>query len=177
MKKIKLIITTVLSMVVLAACEKSEDVSVQEIEGTYVGTLTGFDNTKSETAVSNNEDAIAEIRKTGKELIEVHLYSERMDTTFVLNYYEHNSSVLVCLTGDDFENMYGHMLGQGHIKGGMMGDMQNSETEWMHHLNDEHQDGDDHFGGFEMQTNTFEYQLNMMGGINSYNLKFEGIRK
>lgn len=173
MKKINLIISTVLSMLVLAACEKSEDVSSQEIEGTYVGFLTGFDNAKSE----NNESAIAEIRKSGKELIEVHLYSHRVDTTFMLNYYEHNNSVLVCLNGDDFENMYGHMLGQGHINGGMMGDMQNDESEWVHHLKDEHQDNDDHFGGFEMHTNTFDYQLNMMDGINSYNLKFQGKRE
>ncbi|MFO8147362.1 MAG: hypothetical protein R6U03_08225 [Gillisia sp.] len=172
MKKINLIISTVLSMFVLAACEKSEDVSAQEIDGTYVGILTGFDNAKSETGV--NESAIAEIRKSGKELIEVHLYSHRVDTTFMMNYYEHNNSVLVCFNGDDFENMYGHMLGQGHINGGMMGDMQNGESEWMHHLKDEHRDSDDHFVGFEMQTNTFEYQLNMIDGINSYNLKFQG---
>jgi len=174
MKKIKLIITTALSVVVLAACEKSDNVSVPEIEGTYVGTLTGFENAKSETGVNTNEAAIAEIRKTGNELIEVHLYSDRMDTTFVLNHYENNNSVLVCLNGDDFDNMYGHMLGQGHANGGMMGDMQNGETEWTHHLNDDHQDGDEHFGGFEMQTHTFDYQLNMMDGTNSYNLKFQG---
>jgi hypothetical protein len=174
MKKIKLIITTALSVVVLAACEKSDNVSVPEIEGTYVGTLTGFENAKSETGVNTNEAAIAEIRKTGNELIEVHLYSDRMDTTFVLNHYEHNNNVFVCLNGGDFDNMYGHMLGQGHANGGMMGDMQNGETEWTHHLNDDHQDGDEHFGGFEMQTHTFDYQLNMMDGTNSYNLKFQG---
>ncbi len=174
MKKIKLIIATVLGMVVLAACEKSDDVSVQQIEGTYVGTLTGFENAKSETGVNTNEAAIAEIRKTGNELIEVHLYSDGMDTTFVLNHYEHINSVLVCLDGDDFENMYGHMLGQGHMNGGMMGDMQNGETEWTHHLSDEHQEGDEHFGGFDMLTHTFGYQLNMMDGINSYQLKFQG---
>ncbi len=174
MKKIKLIITTALSVVVLGACEKSDNVSVPEIEGTYVGTLTGFENAKSETGVNTNEAAIAEIRKTGNELIEVHLYSDSMDTTFVLNHYENNNSVLVCLNGDDFENMYGHMLGQGHANGGMMGDMQNGETEWTHHLSDEHQEGDEHYGGFEMQTHTFGYQLNMMDGTNSYNLKFQG---
>jgi len=174
MKKIKLIITTALSVVVLAACEKSDNVSVPEIEGTYVGTLTGFENAKGNTGVNTNEAAIAEIRKTGNELIEVHLYSDGMDTTFVLNHYENNNSVLVCLNGDDFENMYGHMLGQGHGNGGMMGDMQNGETEWTHHLSDEHQEGDEHYGGFEMQTHTFDYQLNMMDGINSYNLKFQG---
>jgi len=174
MKKIKLIIATALGVVVLAACEKSDNVPVQEIEGTYVGTLTGFENAKSETGVDTNEPAIAEIRKTGNELIEVHLFSDSMDTTFVLNHYENNNSVLVCLNGDDFKNMYGHMLGQGHANGGMMGDMQNGETEWTHHLSDEHQNGDEHFGGFEMQTRTFGYQLNMMDGTNSYNLKFQG---
>lgn len=177
MKKIQLIIATALSMLVLTACEKSDDISVQEIEGTYVGTLTGFDNAKSATGVNNNEAAIAEIRKTGKELIEVNLYSDRMDTTFVLNYYHHNNSVFVCLNGDDFENMYGHRLGQGHVNGGMMGHMQNGESEWTHHLRDEHQDGDDHFGGFQMQTNIFEYHLNMMDEIHSYSLKFQGERK
>ncbi|MGM1056652.1 MAG: hypothetical protein ACQEWG_12255 [Bacteroidota bacterium] len=174
MKKIKLIIATALGVVVLAACEKSDDVSVQEIEGTYVGTLTGFDNAKSETGLNTDEAAIAEIRKTGNELIEVHLYSDGMDTTFVLNHYEHNNSVLVCLVGDDFENMYGHMLGQGHRNGGMMGDMRNGETEWMHHLSDEHQEEDEHFGGFEMQTHTFGYRLNMMDGNTPYHLKFQG---
>ena len=64
MKKIKLIIATALSVIVLAACEKSEHVSVQEIEGTYVGTLTGYDNAKSETGVNTDEAVVAEIRKT-----------------------------------------------------------------------------------------------------------------
>src|SRR5680860_1610660 len=97
MKKMKLIIATALGVVVLAACEKSDNVPVQGIEGTYVGTLTGFDNSKSETELNTNEAAIAEIRKTGNELIEVHLYSDEMDTTFVLNHYQHTDSVLVCL--------------------------------------------------------------------------------
>lgn len=174
MKKIKLIIATALSVVVLAACEKSEDVNVQEIEGTYVGTLSGIDNAKSETGVNTNEAAIAEIRKTGNEMIEVHLYSDGMDTTFMLNHYEHNNSVLVCLNGDDFENMYGHMLGQGHMSGGMMSDRQNGETEWTHHLSDEHQEGDEHFGGFDMQNHTFGYQMNMMDGNSPYQLNFQG---
>ncbi|HSP82890.1 MAG TPA: hypothetical protein VLN72_04085 [Gillisia sp.] len=174
MKKIQLIITTALSVFVLAACEKSDDVSAQLIEGTYVGTLTGFDNAKSETGVNTNEAAIAEIRKTGAELIEVHIYSDGMDTTFVLNHYEHNNSVMVCLNGDDFENMYGHMLGQGHMDGGMMNDRQNGETNWTHHLKDEHQEGDEHFGGFDMQNHTFGYKLNMMDANTPYYLKFQG---
>jgi len=45
--------------------------------------------------------------------------------------------------------------------GDMMGDMMNGETEWMHHLDDEHNEGDEHYGGFDMQHNTFGYQFRM----------------
>ena len=57
--------------------------------------------------------------------IEVHCFGKEIDTTFMLDYYEHNDSVMVCLTGSDFEFMYGHMLGEGHMGGGMMNDIQN----------------------------------------------------
>ena len=62
-----------------------------------------------------------------------------LDTTMRFSHYYHHGSVKVCLTGDDFENMYGHMLGERHMSGGMM-----------NHMNDEHHQGDEHFGGFDM---------------------------
>ena len=64
------------------------------------------------------------------------------------------------------------MLGQGHMNGGMMGDMQNNETEWMHHLNDEHQDGDEHFGGFDLQHHAFDYTFRMSNSANH----FQGVK-
>ena len=74
-----------------------------------------------------------------------------MDTTFVLNHYEHNDSVMVCLNGEAFEEMYGHMMGHGGNmgngnSGGMMGGMNNGSSEWMNHMNNEHEEGDEHFG-------------------------------
>lgn len=176
MKKFRLIaITTTLLLFVLTSCDESELSSENEIEGNYIGTLAKIDSL-GETIVGTEEDAIAEITKIGNETIQVHFNSVEVDTTFMLNYYEDMDSIMVCFTDDDFENMYGHMLGEGHISGGMMGDMQNNETEWMHHLNDEHQEGDEHFGSFDMQDHTFEYQFELTEDGLTHNMIFQGER-
>ncbi len=175
MKKIKLItILTVLIIFAFVACEKSELCSNRIIEGTYVGTITDINGESNRAFINTEEEAFAEVTRMGNETIEVHLNSVEIDTTFMLNYYEDMDSVNVCFTGDDFENMYGHMLGQDHMSGGMMGDLQDNETEWMHHLNDEHQEGDEHFGSFDMLNHTFSYQFTIMKDGLIQDLMFQG---
>lgn len=174
MKKFRLIaISMTLLVFVLTACDKSELSFENEIEGNYIGTLAKIDSL-DEIIVGTEEDAIAEITKIGNKTIQVHFNSVEVDTTFMLNYYEDMERVMVCYTGDDFEYMYGHMLGEGHINGGMMGDMQNNETEWTHHLNDEHQESDEHFGSFNMQDHTFEYKFELTEGGLMQNMIFQG---
>jgi len=126
------------------------------------------------TEVNTKGNGFAEITKIRKNLIGVHLYNQALDTVFRLNYYHHRNSALVCLTGDDFENMYGHMLGQGHSGGGMMGHMQNNETERMHHLNDEHKEDDEHFGGFDTHNHTFGYRFSITQGKVTNYMQFRG---
>lgn len=176
MKKNGLItIMITLMIMVFWACEEAELPSDTAIEGTYVGTVTNIDSVLNDrTYAKMEESAIAEIIKIGNEMIQVHLYNDEMDTTFMLNYYEDMYNINVCLTGDEFENMYGHMLGLGHTNGGMMNHMQNGETEWMHHLNDEHQESDEHFGGFDMLNHTFRYRFNLLDGGISKEFQFEG---
>ena len=163
-----------LTVFILASCEESEIPSYKAVEGTYAGTLTYYDGTKSPGHTGTKENATAKITKIGNDLLEVHCYNDEVDTTFMLNYYEHNQEVLVCFTGDDFENMYSHELGQGHMNGGMMNDMGNGETEWMHHLNDEHEEDDEHYGGFNMQDHSFEYRFNIMKEGLPYSVEFHG---
>ncbi len=43
---------------------------------------------------------------------------------------------------------------------------QDGETEWQHHMDDEHQPGDEHFGGFDMGNHSFGYSFQMMEGGN-----------
>ncbi len=163
---------------VVVSCTTTNDDPEDSIEGTYYGTFTRTTSLKSAQAGNSGADqGTAEVTMMGDNEIEVHCFGSEIDTTFMLDYYMHHDSVYVCLTGDDFENMYGHMLGTGHMAGGMMGDIRGDETEWMHHLNDEHKPGDEHFGGFDMQNGTFTYSIRMIDETVPYYMKFTGSKE
>lgn len=159
----------------LYACEKIGESDNQSIEGTYTGTLVQEGGLKTISATLNETgDAFAEVTMVEDGLIEVYCHGDQLDTTFMLNYYDHNDSIMVCNTGVDFENLYGHMLGSSHMGGGMMGDIQQGESEWMHHMHDEHNESDEHFGGFNMDEGMFTYTFRMMDQTHQYNLTFQG---
>ena len=151
----------------LIACEKSDDLNSNEIIGTYIGTITTDISSKLNTSKTDNS-ATAVVSKVGDK-IEVHCYGGDFDLTVMLETYHNNDNIMVCLTGSDFENMYGHMLGQGH----MNGNMQNNGTEWMQHLSFEHQASDEHFGSFDMQHHSFNYTFKMNNG----DFHFQGLKK
>jgi len=167
-----------LVMLLLAACEKEEtgEKSVDNlVEGFYSGTLAEKDFEGENGIVVNTIEATAEIKLTGESEIRIHCYSNDFDTTFMLNYYDHYDSAYVCLTGADFVEMYGHTTGNGHnMMGGMMGDIGDGETEWMHHMEDEHSQSDEHFGGFDMDDHTFSYIFRMRDRDYPYELIFQG---
>lgn len=168
------------AVVLFAACEKEEtgeELQEKSVEGIYSGTLTE-EGTKSANGIAENmAEATAEVTIVGENEIQVNCYTSDFDTTFMLNYYEHHDSAYVCFTGERFEEMYGHMLGGGHMMGGMMGDLNEGETEWRHHMNDEHDEDDEHFGGFNMDDHTFSYTFRMMDGDTPYNLMFQGSKQ
>ncbi|MGQ7871073.1 hypothetical protein [Sunxiuqinia sp. sy24] len=173
----KLFIAMVAVVFGFTACNKTDEPTDNSIEGTYVGTLTA-DGVKSASAESTGSgNARAEVTKINDEQIEVHCYSVDFDTTFMLNYFEDHDSVMVCLTGDDFEHRYGHSIGQGHMMGGMMGDMHEGETEWEHHMSDEHQEGDEHFGGFDMPNHSFSYRFEITEQNSTHFLNFHGAKE
>lgn len=162
----------------LVSCNKAAENSTESIAGTYYGSFT-----RSSLLQSTDKSAIvigegtAEVSLLEDQKIEVHCYGEGIDTTFMLGYYENHDSVMVCLTGEGFNEMYGHWLGENHMGGGMMGDIRTGETEWMHHMLDEHETGDEHFGGFDMHMGTFTYSMKMADETGPYYLKFTGLKK
>ncbi|WP_340111667.1 hypothetical protein [Maribellus mangrovi] len=174
MKRINVLLAMVLVAGFIACNQNDETLLDNSIEGTYTGTLTS--GLKSASSIfPGSTDATAVVTKSGDDLIEVHCFTDEMDTTFMLNYYENNDSVMVCLTGGAFGEMYGHMLGQGHM-GGMMGDIGPNQTEWRHHLSDEHKQGDEHFGGFDRMNHSFGYTFDMVEGNDHYGVHFEGTK-
>jgi hypothetical protein len=149
------ILFSVAIIVSLFACEKNDDLNLGDVSGTYIGTLTGdFRSIQPATTVVSNIG----------DHIEIHCFAENFDTTITLDIYNNADRMMVCLTGEEFENMYGHMLGEGN--------MNHHGSDWMQHLNDEHQEGDEHFGFFDMQLLTFEFTFQMDNG----NFHFQGTR-
>ena len=171
MKKNRILLGLMLSTVLLGliSCEKQSSQSISDIEGRYVGSFSKSTSLKSDLQDGNGEhDGIAEVTMMGENQIQVHCYGDEIDTTIMLDYFEHNDSVMVCLTW--------YMSDEGHMTGGMMGDISSGETEWMHHMNDEHDDNDEHPGGFDMVHGTFSYSFRMMENLTPYYLKFHGIK-
>lgn len=169
MRKMKRVgMMMLLVLLVFTACKKADEFSVNTIDGIYLGTLSLSSGQKS-ASVQADVTATAVVTKTSAGEIEVHCYGGEFDSTFMLNYFENHDSVMVCLNGSDFEHTYGHMMGHGHMAGGMMNDLQKGETEWQHHMYDEHKMGDTHFGGFDMNTNNFSYTFKMTDGYSHFN--------
>lgn len=172
---VKTIILAVPAILLLTACE-NEKSDLQTIEGTYTGSLVRNDQLKNTgetgTMPGDTVDATAEVSGLSDNRIEIHCYGSDFDTTFTMDFYTHHDSAYVCFTGEQFEHMYGHMPGYGHMGGGMNHMMQ-GETEWMHHLNDEHMEGDEHFGGFDMEHHTFGYTFRMENG----EMRFQGTKQ
>ena len=73
------------------------------------------------------------------------------------------------LSGQEFENMYGHSLSQEN----MVGYMQNNNLQWMQHLDLEHIESDIHNGFFNMLDNSFKYTFL----IDDMEYHFEGVRE
>lgn len=137
------------------SCNNNDDLNYSDVEGVYLGTLTtDISNKSSSSTISPIATAVVTI--VGDQ-IEVHCYSEDFDTTIMLDIYEDDDMIIPCLTGDEFENMYGHMLGQdNHMNG--------NGSEWMQHLNNDHEEGDIHFGSFDMENHGFEYKFILEDG-------------
>jgi len=137
---------------------------LDDVSGSYSGEFTTSIN---QTSVPGTAD----VTKTKHDELQIHCYSESMDTTFIMDVYENGDSLMLCNTGHDFYNVYGHM-GNGYH----MMDMGTGESEWMHHLHEDHQGGDEHYGSFDIEHHTFNYSFRMMDGDSGYILNFHGTK-
>ncbi|NOX85632.1 MAG: hypothetical protein GXO86_06675 [Chlorobi bacterium] len=133
-----------------------------EVAGTYKGTLT-------DNGLKDAIDATADIIKIDEKTVEIHCYSSVLDTTFVMELFENGDSTMLCNIGDDFKNMYGHERMKDHH---MMGDP--NWQNWTHHMDEEHDQGDEHYGGFNKVDHSFTYKFVMDTALT---LQFNGKRQ
>lgn len=196
MKKLKmnatsLIILMLLSGVLMVSCKKDTQIDdelnyLEEIVGIYSGTFSSDD---LKTIITAN----AEIQMNADSSIWFHCYGGEIDTTFMLDIFDHNDSILVCLTGTEFANEYGHARirqgsmmnwsdfnSGGHGMGGnMMGNntnLSNDSTGWYYHMREEHHgENEEHFGGFDMNNHTFGYRFRDPQNLEMF-IKFESVK-
>ncbi|NOZ48094.1 MAG: hypothetical protein GXO79_15155 [Chlorobi bacterium] len=135
--------------------DKSSDIS-----GTYTGTLT-TENTETVT----NATLVA--TKIDSQTVKIHCYGEELDTTFSMLMYSNGDSIMLCYTDSMFNMEYGHHLSDEHHgmgNGGMNNDEmidENGMIDWAHHLDEEHDSIDMHYGGFNIANHTIDYTMNI----------------
>ncbi len=158
-----IIIISVIFAVFFLSCKKKDEsannVNFNEITGTYKGQITQKN--------AQTYSATADVTKANDEAVYIHCYGNDLDTSFMLNVYENGDEAMVCYSGQDFENEYGHPAGNHmmHSSGG---------TAWQHHMDDEHDVSDNHYGSFDMSNHSFSYTFNM---DNAESFEFYGNRQ
>lgn len=169
MKKTKLFLGIAIVAFAFSACDKNSSDSgkdyISEIVGTYSGEFA------NQSGLKSGNIGTADVVRVNNQL-QIHCYGDLMDTTFMMDAFENGDSIMVCDTGEAFEMQYGHM-GNG---GNHMMDMHSNQSEWQHHMTDDHNSEDMHYGGFNMTNHTFEYMFKMMDGNSADFIKFKGIK-
>ena len=134
----------------LFSCNESDDITPDVLTGTYIGTIDNLNLSKSSDTMDQDKFT-AEVTRRGNQL-EVNCSGPQFNAQFMLEYYEHNDNFMVCLTGDDYQNLYGYA--HGMMNGNHMN--QSSGTPWMNHLNNSHQSNANHSNGeFNLNQHTF----------------------
>ncbi|NOY51041.1 MAG: hypothetical protein GXO88_10840 [Chlorobi bacterium] len=167
--KYLLILGTAVALLLTSACKKDSYPSAADFIGDITGT---YEGNFVKNGIIDQDSAIAEVIQVDGGQVQIHCYNGNYDTTFNMDVYYNNDSIMVCATGDTFEGMYGHMKGDSH-----MGDMMDGQNEWTHHMGDEHDSGDMHFGGFNMSLHSFGYTFQDGIGDSTQEIVFNGVRK
>lgn len=162
----------ILTLGVTFACTDNSEFNPGDFTGIYKGTLTS--GNPSSGIIDGSVEGTAEVNITDDQMFEIHFFGGNFDSTIVMNYYQGTDSLHICNTGTDFEMMYGHSLGEGHSGNGMMSDMMEGETEWEHHMSDEHQANDMHYGGFTLDHMNFNFSFVMNRETSPYLIEFIG---
>ncbi len=155
---------------ILISCNESDDLELDKLSGTYIGTINNVNVSK--LSDSKSQDMFtAEVKLRGNQL-EVNCFGPQLNEQFMLEYYEHNGNYMVCLTGDDYKNLYGseHEMMNGNHMNGMQGD----DSPWMNHLNNAHQSNENHSNGeFNLNHHTFVCTFSW----NDQSVTFNGIKQ
>ncbi|MBU1010653.1 MAG: hypothetical protein KKD74_10990 [Bacteroidetes bacterium] len=170
MKTLKILLVFSTVLIAPASCRKNQDPFpmasqyIDQIIGKYKGSYTL-------EGQSTQYTAYGEIGSEGGGLISIHCYGRVLDTTFAMQVYLDNDSIMLCNIGNDFNHTYGHQYGMHHSN-----HYRGTSNEWMRHMMDEHQTTDRHFGSIDMVHNTFDYRFEHVVSSPDETIVFHGQR-
>jgi hypothetical protein len=170
--KIITVLISALFVLTIISCSNNDESTNRDYLDNITGTYTGEFNSENTLAKTTGTAGTADITLTNNNQLQIHCYGETMDTTIIMYAFQNGDSVMICNSGEDFYNEYGHMENGYHMM-----DMGMNQTDWMHHMQDEHQDGDEHYGGFNMQNHSFHYAFKMMENDTVYMNEFNGMKQ
>jgi hypothetical protein len=181
------------------SCNKEEEAPLpntlaSSVIGKYTGTL-------KSTATNQSSPATLNVTLINDSLVSMHCLSYNFDSTFTMQLYQNYDSIMVCHTGQEFYNEYGHnrnnydfctnrqsgwennaWMNDGNCWGNMNQGWGNSNwagtdqwNAWTNHMNTQHNQNDNHFGGFNPNMNSCIYKFSIENSSN-YLKVFEGVK-
>lgn len=178
MKSLKSIIFIglVLSFGLFTSCNKDDDENIEtndptgEVTGTYTGSLT-TDNNKS------SRDASVVVTLETEYSLRIHCFANDFDTTLIYNMFQNGDSVMICYSGQNFNNEYGHHMSTNWNNCSENWNGTNYQMcTWDKHMMDDHNTGDVHYGGFNMNNHTFNYRFKVTNNSSTYFEEFSGTK-
>ena len=198
MKKAKLIaFAGIVSMVSFISCSEDQmpdNLSLaSKVKGVYSGTV-------KSSKTNQTSPATMTVEMQNDSVVTLTCTSDNFDTTLVMQLYENYDSVMVCYTGQDFYNEYGHAKNQYDFCNSKQKNWTNDDwmsddkywnndhsgwgnknwsgsdqwNAWTNHMNTQHNQGDRHMGGFDINSNSCTFNFSIDN--NRYFEKFTGTK-
>lgn len=181
-------IALLVGAVTLTSCNKNQDVDntpsinplAKEVVGSYTGTVTNSLSNKTEPATMT-------VTSTNDTTVSLHCVSNNFDSTITLKLYENSNQLMVCYVNQDFYNEYGkypndndfcNSKSQGWDNGWCNGNNcwggNDNWNAWTNHKNTQHSSTDMHYGGFNLDNNSCNYEFVVTNDTVAYSVSFSG---
>lgn len=194
----KMFVLGVLSAIIFTSCKKDNSTVTpttlaNEVAGTYSGTL-------KNSATNESKPATLSVTRVNDSLVSMHCVAAGFDTTLINLCYQNDNQIMLCYSGQDFFNQYGHNMNNynfcsskqsGWMNNGWMNDSNcwgndninwgnkswagnDQWNAWINHLNTQHNQNDMHYGIFNMSGHNCDYTFIIKTPSANYTQQFVG---
>ena len=167
----KILVAGLIAITVFAvSCKKSDNnPGDQTLAGTVTGTYSGQ---LKNSQTNQTSPATLTVTALNDSVISMQCVADHFDTTVTLMLYENYDSIMLCYTGQDFRNQYGHDLDNHNFCNSKPNGWDNGWCEehncwggddhwnaWTNHLSTQHTKDDPHYGAFNPGAGSCEYSF------------------